>query len=74
MTRNEKTLMFVAYMLLFTTAIAGYGTIYFSAQLHKAEICNKAFVLWFKHNQGVNINLDLLYKDAVKWVNDPQYQ
>jgi hypothetical protein len=42
--------------------------------LHKAEICNKAFVLWFHHNQGVDIDLNYFYQDAVKWVNDPQYQ
>lgn len=61
-------------MLLFTTALAGYGMIYFYARAVKAETCNKAFVLWFHHNLGINVNLDYLYQDAKKWVNDPLYQ
>lgn len=50
------------------------ANLYLLVRVKKAETCNKAFVLWFKHNLGIHINLDKLYEDAVKWVNDPQYQ
>lgn len=62
--------------LIITLSIAGsfWLNCYLGLRLYRAEICNKAFVLWFHHNQGVDINLDIFFQDAVKWVNDPQYQ
>lgn len=43
-------------------------------QLHKAQVCNKVFVLYLKHNYGMHINLDRIYEDGVKWVDEPEYQ
>lgn len=60
----------LSFCLVASLALNGYLV----WRVHRAEICNKAFVLWFHHNLGMNINLDKLYEDAVKWVNDPKYQ
>ena len=48
--------------------------IYQNYQLRKATVCNKVFVAWFKHNLGINVNLDKLYEDGKKWVDDSRYQ
>jgi hypothetical protein len=53
--------------------ILGVGLLYTMSELKKANTCNKAMRLWFYYHKGININMDKLYEDAKKWVNDPQY-
>lgn len=71
MTLREKLL---SVILLTMTICWGSALVILSKRLHKAEVCNKVFVLYFKHNFGMNLNLDKIYEDGVKWVDDPQYQ
>jgi len=49
-----------------------YG--YYTEKYERARVCNKAFQLYLYYNQGIKINLDHFYADAVKWVDEPEYQ
>lgn len=39
----------------------------------KAETCNIVFVRYLREVHGINVKLDLIYRDGQKWVNDPRY-
>ena len=39
----------------------------------KAETCNVVFTRYLRDNHGINVNLDLIYRDGRKWVSDPRY-
>lgn len=60
--------------LIVTSLRKSYRIGRLEGELYKAQVCNKVFVTYFKCNLGIHINLDKLYEDGVKWVDDPQYQ
>lgn len=61
-------------ILLCLLVVQAITLIWLRQRVIKAELCNKAFVLYFRHNLGINVNLDRLAEDAKRWVNDPRYQ
>lgn len=42
-------------------------------RLIKAETCNVVMVRYLREVRGININLDLLYRDGKKWIQNPRY-
>ena len=60
--------------LVFMVVLWILASFLYNREMNKARVCNKGFQLYLYYNQGVKINLDKFYEDAVKWVDDPQYQ
>lgn len=40
----------------------------------KAETCNVVFVRYLREVHGINVNLDLIFRDGERWVSDPHYR
>lgn len=81
MTKREQALGFTCLVLLgllgistyfFTTS--AYKSGYYQEKYERARVCNKGFQLYLYYNHGFKINLDSFYEDAVKWVDEPEYQ
>lgn len=73
--RLSKFVLVIILVTMFLT-IAGllFTIVQLQHELFKAQVCNKVFVKYLHYNYGMNINLDRIYEDGVKWVDDPQYQ
>ena len=37
-------------------------------KLMKSEVCNRVFQIYLQENYGISVNLDVLYRSAIKWV------
>lgn len=74
MNKTEKSLINALLALFVYAGLLTAGLVYTLGKWHKAEVCNKVFTTYFKCNLGIHIDLDRLYEDGKKWVNDPQYQ
>ena len=67
---NKTINILVTILLISTFKFSGFVAYH----IHKLTICNKAMQLYLYHNQGIAIDMNFLYQDAVKWVNLPEYQ
>lgn len=38
-------------------------------ELFKAQVCNKVFQVYLEQRYGVKVDLDLIYKDGLKWLH-----
>jgi len=38
-------------------------------ELYKAQVCNRVFQVYLQTNYGIDIDLDKLYQDGIKWIN-----
>ena len=44
-----------------------------STQLEKDRVIIRVLLTYHKHALGQNLNPDLLYKDGIRWVDDPRF-
>lgn len=71
----ERSLwLLLTVVLLWSSLGKSYHLGYYKELYERARVCNKGFQLYLYYNHGIKINLDRYYEDAVKWVDDPQYQ
>lgn len=44
-----------------------------AARTEKAETCNVVFKRYLANVHGINVDLNLIYQDGKKWVNEDRY-